>query len=68
MISAPYYLLAVGICTLIGGYFLAVVVGPARPDQISEHMSDDEIVESLQSQQRGHWTDFVVLAGYLLIG
>ena len=68
MIAAPWYLLAIGIITLIAGYFLAAVTQPSRPDAIDAEMLDEEIAENLQSRERGSWTDLVVIAGYFLIG
>jgi hypothetical protein len=68
MIAAPWYLLSIGIMTLIAGYFLAVLTQPPRPRAIDATMSDEEIAKSLQSRERGSWAGLVVLAGYLLIG
>ena len=68
MIAAPYYLLAIGIFTLIAGYFLAAIAGPDEAPPIDPRMSDEEIANNLQQQESMHWTSFVIVAGYAAIG
>jgi hypothetical protein len=68
MIAAPWYLLSAGIVVLLAGYFLAALVQPPKSKFIDPKMTDDEIVQSLESQDEGNWTGLVILAGYALIG
>ncbi len=64
--SAPWYLLAVGIVILIVGYILAAINRPP-PTYIDPRMSDEQIARNLDKSEGGSWAGLLVLAGYVLV-
>lgn len=67
MIAAPWYLLSIGIITLIIGGFMSALTKANKPNVIDANMTDDDIAEGLQKQDRGSWGDLVVFAGGCMI-
>jgi hypothetical protein len=69
MTAFPWYLLAVGIFIVIVGAFLAGVSKPPGSGRraIDPTMRDQEIMQTLRSQQRVSLPSLVILLGLLCI-